>query len=99
MFLAALAGANALTVRGSQGGMYVMLDVRAVAASGEEFAWRLLEDEAMAVMPGESFGPAAAGHIRVSLCVAEPQLIDAANRLKRLAQSYGADQQKKDVAE
>jgi arginine:pyruvate transaminase len=86
LFLTALAGANSLGVRGSEGGMYVMLDVRAIEPSGEAFAWRLLEEEAMAVMPGESYGPAAAGHIRVSLCLPEDKLKDAAARLKRLSQ-------------
>jgi len=90
LFLSALAGANSLGVRGSEGGMYVMLDVRAIEPSGEAFAWRLLEEEAMAVMPGESYGPAATGHVRVSLCLPEEKLKDAAARLKRLSQRYAA---------
>jgi arginine:pyruvate transaminase len=34
-------------------------------------------------MPGESFGRAAAGHIRISLCQPEAELREAAGRLKR----------------
>jgi arginine:pyruvate transaminase len=79
----AFAGLNEVTVRGSTGGMYVMLDVRAVEPSGERFAWDLLAGENMAVMPGESFGEAAAGHIRISLCQPEDVLREAATRLKR----------------
>jgi arginine:pyruvate transaminase len=79
----AFAGMNEVTVRGSTGGMYVMLDIRAVEESGEAFAFDLLEAERLAVMPGESFGRAAAGHIRISLCQPEAELREAAGRLKR----------------
>ena len=37
----------------------------------------------VAVMPGGSFGDAAKGHIRISLCQPEEILRDAAARLKR----------------
>jgi arginine:pyruvate transaminase len=50
----------------AQGAMYVMLDLRATGLSGKEFASRLLDDELIAVMPGESFGEAAAGHVRIA---------------------------------
>jgi arginine:pyruvate transaminase len=39
-------------------------------------------------MPGSSFGEAAAGHIRISLCQPEPILAEAATRLKRFVASY-----------
>lgn len=50
-----------------QGGMYVMCDIRPTGQSGIAFAERLLTDKGIAVMPGESFGQAAAGHIRIAL--------------------------------
>ncbi len=82
-FLAAIFGINAITVRGSKGGMYLMLDIRNVASTGQDFAWALLEEENMAVLPGESFGRAAAGHIRISLCQSDEMLDEAAIRLGR----------------
>ena len=45
-----------------------MLDIRAVEPDCEAFAWAFLDAEKVAVMPGSSFGEAAAGHIRISLC-------------------------------
>jgi arginine:pyruvate transaminase len=87
-FLAALSGMNDLVVRGSQGGMYVMLDVRAVEPDDQRFAWALLDAENIAVMPGSSFGQAASGHIRIALCQPEPVLADAAARLRRFASAY-----------
>lgn len=70
----------------AQGAMYVMLDLRATGLSGKEFASRLLDDELIAVMPGESFGEAAAGHVRIALTVEDSQLEDAIKRLLDFAQ-------------
>ena len=53
----------------SQGAMYIMLDIRATGLSGEAFANALLDAHKIAVMPGESFGASAAGHIRVAMTV------------------------------
>jgi arginine:pyruvate transaminase len=39
-------------------------------------------------MPGSSFGEAAAGHIRISLCQPEDVLREAASRLRRFVSSY-----------
>ncbi|MDQ2633086.1 MAG: pyridoxal phosphate-dependent aminotransferase [Pseudomonadota bacterium] len=90
VFLDALRGLNDITVRGSEGGMYVMLDVRAIEPDDEKFAWAFLEAEKAAVMPGKSFGDAAAGHIRISLCQPDDVLLDAAARLRRFASSYSS---------
>ncbi len=61
----------------AQGAMYLMLDVRATGLSGEEFANALLDQHAIAVMPGESFGRAAAGHIRVAMTVDDDRFASA----------------------
>ena len=45
VFLDAVRGMNNITVRGSEGGMYVMLDIRAIEPDCEKFAWGLLEAE------------------------------------------------------
>jgi arginine:pyruvate transaminase len=88
VFLDAVRGLNDIVVRGSQGGMYVMLDISAVEPDDEKFAWGLLEAEKVAVMPGSSFGEAASGHVRISLCQPDAVLTDAAGRLRRFAASY-----------
>lgn len=85
--LARLGQANLLRLVPSGGAMYVMVDVRATGLSGEAFALRLLENERIAVMPGESFGQAASGHIRIALTVADDLLDDALGRLLAFAES------------
>lgn len=71
-----------------EGGMFVFADVRPTGLSGEAFALGLLEGENIAVMPGEAFGHAGAGHVRISLTtpleVLEPavaRIVSFANRL------------------
>jgi arginine:pyruvate transaminase len=88
VFLDAIKGLNDITVRGSEGGMYVMLDISAVEPDDEKFAWAFLDAENVSVMPGSSFGDAAAGHIRISLCQPDEVLLEAAARLRRFASSY-----------
>ncbi len=89
VFVEAIRGANGVRVRGSEGGMYVMLDISAIEPDDEAFAWTLLADERIAVMPGSSFGEAARGHIRISLCQPDDVLVAAADRLKRFLGAYG----------
>ncbi|MCV0377613.1 aminotransferase class I/II-fold pyridoxal phosphate-dependent enzyme [Nitratireductor sp.] len=82
-FLDAVRGMSGVVVRGSEGGMYVMLDIRAIEQDCEKFAWDLLNAEDVAVLPGASFGDAAKGHIRISMCQDEETLREAAKRLER----------------
>lgn len=88
VLLDAVRGMNEVVVRGSEGGMYVMLDISALEPDDEQFAFALLDAEKIAVMPGSSFGHAAAGHIRISLCQAEDVLLEAATRLRRFVSGY-----------
>lgn len=88
VFLGEIRGTNNVTIRGSEGGMYVMLDVSAVEPDCETFAFALLDAEKVGVMPGASFGEAAKGHIRIALTQPEDVLRDAARRIKRFITSY-----------
>ncbi|MCC1493429.1 pyridoxal phosphate-dependent aminotransferase [Cognatishimia sp. F0-27] len=65
----------------AQGAMYLMLDIRATGLSGRAFAEALLDAHHIAVMPGESFGTSAAGHLRVALTVEDSRLSDAIDTL------------------
>ncbi|PXW70601.1 arginine:pyruvate transaminase [Loktanella sp. PT4BL] len=86
----ALSGQNVVRAVPAQGAMYVMLDLRATGMSGEDFANALLDAEHIAVMPGESFGAAAAGHVRVAMTIADDQYLDALKRLIRFASGLAA---------
>ena len=79
--MARLAGQNVVRATPPQGAMYAMLDIRATGLSGAAFAERLLDAAHVAVMPGESFGQAAAGHLRVALTLPDAAFDEAIGRL------------------
>ena len=54
-----------------KGAMYLMVDIRATGLTGDEFANKLLDERQIAVMPGESFGASAAGHLRIAMTIEE----------------------------
>lgn len=68
-----------------QAGMFILADIRATGLSGNDFAMRLLEEEHVAVMPGESFGDNLAGYLRLSLSVADDKIDAACAGIVRLA--------------
>ncbi len=76
-----LAGQQAVRLIPSQGAMYLMLDIRATGLSGEGFANALLDAHRIAVMPGESFGRAAAGHVRVAMTIEDARFAVALETL------------------
>jgi len=84
--IAGINGSKTVSARMPEGGMFVMIDVRKTGLSGDEFARRLLAEEAVVTMPGESFGEGGAGHLRIALTVDETQISDAARRIRRLAE-------------
>ncbi len=56
-----------LALHRPEGSMFMLLDVRQTGLSAFAFADRLLAEEAVAVLPGDAFGPNAEGHVRISL--------------------------------
>ncbi len=80
--LSAVAG---LTVHRPDAGMFVMVGLGGLAVGADVFARRLLEEEAVSVMPGDSFGAGGAGHIRISLGQPRDRLEEACARIARLA--------------
>jgi arginine:pyruvate transaminase len=81
----AFTDATSVSARLPEGGMFIMLDIRKTGLTGEEFAWRLLDEESVGTMPGESFGSGGAGHVRVALTVESELLKEASIRIRRLA--------------
>lgn len=80
-----LDGQNTVGLIPAQGAMYIMLDIRATGLSGEDFANRLLNEHLIAVMPGESFGQSAAGHVRVAMTVDDESFARALTQICEFA--------------
>jgi arginine:pyruvate transaminase len=83
--LEAFGRGSALSAHMPEGGMFVFADVRRTGLSGEVFAMRLLQEENVSVMPGEAFGAAGAGHVRIGLVADDALIADAAARMARFA--------------
>jgi arginine:pyruvate transaminase len=85
--VAAIDGQSGLRCHMPQGGMFIMLDVRACGTSATEFAEGLLESEGVSVLPIEAFGPSGAGHVRIALAADEETLAEGCRRIARFAAS------------
>ncbi len=80
-----LEASKKVSARMPEGGMFVMVDVRKTGLSGDDFARRLLAEENVVTMPGESFGQGGSGHLRVALTVGVDEITEASKRIVRLA--------------
>jgi arginine:pyruvate transaminase len=71
-------------------GIFCMIDVRDTGLSDEEFAWRLVEEEAVSLLPANAFGPSGEGYVRLSYTLPLDRLEEAMGRIetfvRRLAQ-------------
>jgi arginine:pyruvate transaminase len=81
----ALSRAPGLVPVPPEAGMFIVVDVSRTGMSGEDFAWALLREELVAVMPGSSFGDGAQGFIRLSLTVPDEDIDEACRRITALA--------------
>lgn len=84
-FAAALSRAPGLVPLPPEAGMFIVVDVSQTGMSGEDFAWALLREELVAVMPGSSFGDEARDFIRLSLTVPDDHIDEACRRIAALA--------------
>jgi arginine:pyruvate transaminase len=81
-----LGNIGGIRCRRPAGGMFVMADVRGTGLTAQQFATELLEAEAVSVLPGEAFGPSAAGHVRINLGNSDAELAEACGRIIRFAE-------------
>jgi arginine:pyruvate transaminase len=82
-----IAAQNTVALVPADGAMYLMLDIRATGMTGEDFALALLDRHHIAVMPGESFGHAAAGHVRVAMTIEDTAFAQSVKTLCIFAES------------
>ena len=64
-----------------RGAFYVFPSVAATGMDGEQFATKLLQEEKVAVVPGEAFGTAGKWHVRCSYATGMAQLAEAIERI------------------
>ncbi|HRQ41031.1 MAG TPA: aminotransferase class I/II-fold pyridoxal phosphate-dependent enzyme [Chloroflexota bacterium] len=72
-----------------RGAFYAFPSIARTGMSGDEFAMRLLDEEEVAMVPGEAFGPSGAGFMRASYATAYEKIEEALNRLERFMRRHG----------
>ena len=76
------------------GTFYVFPDITSTGLSSEEFCERLLNEELVACVPGNAFGPSGEGHIRISYAYSLDHIKEALVRMERfLKRLQVADEQ------
>lgn len=63
------------------GSFYSFPSVASTGLSAREFAVQLLEQQRVAVVPGNAFGPGGEGHVRASFCSTMPDIEKAVERI------------------
>jgi aminotransferase len=69
-----------------EGAFYCFPDITSTGLTSEEFAQKLLQEEHVAVVPGDAFGPSGAGFIRCSYATSIEKVREAVTRITRFAE-------------
>lgn len=88
-FLIAELRKNGFDVFEPHGAFYVFPSIKKFGMTSEEFATRLLNEEKLAVVPGNAFGDCGEGYIRISYAYSVENLKAAMERLSDFAKNHG----------
>ncbi len=72
-----------------KGAFYTFPSVVASGMSSDKFAWTLLEEEEVAVVPGDAFGQSGSGFVRACYATSYEKIEEALNRLERFMKRHG----------
>ena len=71
------------------GAFYAFPSILRSGMSSDEFAMRLLDEQEVAVVPGDAFGSSGAGFVRASYATAYEKLEEALNRIEAFMRHHG----------
>jgi len=72
-----------------KGAFYTFPSIARSGMSSDKFAWTLLEEEEVAVVPGEAFGAGGDGFVRACYATSYEKIEEALNRLERFMRRHG----------
>jgi aminotransferase len=78
-----------LTTFEPRGAFYAFPNIKASGMDSESFAEKLLNEEHVAVVPGDAFGAGGAGFVRCSYATAYEKIEEALRRMEKFMQRYG----------
>jgi arginine:pyruvate transaminase len=79
--LDALKNCPSINVLSPDAGMFVLLDLRKLNISTEDFAWALFKQKGVSTLDASAFGKSSKGFIRLSFTVSDEQLVEACHRI------------------
>lgn len=65
-----------------KGTFYIFMNIKQTGMTSEEFAYRLLEEKQVVVVPGTAFGDAGEGYIRLSCASSKDNIVSGLNKMK-----------------
>jgi aminotransferase len=71
------------------GAFYAFPNITAIGMDDETFAQKLLDEQRVAVVPGNSFGPGGEGYVRCSYATAYEKIEEALKRIAKFVERYG----------
>ncbi|GIN89316.1 aminotransferase [Siminovitchia terrae] len=77
-----------LSVYEPEGAFYLFPSIKNTGMTSMEFALKLLEEEKVAVVPGDAFSEFGEGYIRISYACSMDQLVEGSNRIERFIKKY-----------
>ena len=78
-----------LTTFEPQGAFYAFPNVEISGMDEDTFAWTLLDEEKVAVVPGTAFGEAGKGYVRCSYATSTEKIEQALERMQRFVRRHG----------
>lgn len=66
-----------------KGAFYVFPSIQSTGLTSQEFSMRLVEEERVAVVPGDAFGASGEGFVRICYCYSKEHLEEACIRMER----------------
>ena len=77
-----------LTCFDPRGAFYVFPSIAITGLSSEDFCNRLLQEQHVAVVPGNAFGESGEGHVRISYSYSVEHLIEALKRIEKFVAQF-----------
>ncbi|CAH0529863.1 LL-diaminopimelate aminotransferase [Vibrio hippocampi] len=77
-----LADCPAIKLLRPDSGMFILLDIRQLNLSTEQFTWALFEHAKVSTLDAAAFGESASGFVRLSFTLGEERLAEACARIK-----------------
>jgi aminotransferase len=86
-----VAGVNdiGLTCTEPRGAFYAFPSIRVSGMTSDEFSMRLLQEEQVALIPGDVFGACGEGFVRISYATAMEKIEEALRRMRRFMERHG----------